>query len=46
MLVQDTPHAKIGLVQASAGLTIGRSLRPSRPVLRPASTHDVESTEV
>jgi hypothetical protein len=44
MPAQNTPDAVIALVQASPRLNVGRSHRPSRPVLRPASTHAVEPT--
>jgi len=43
-LVWDTLDATIVLGQDSTSLPCGRSHRPTRPILRPASTHPVEST--
>jgi hypothetical protein len=42
-LVRDTPDATIVLGQDMPSLPCGRSRRPTRPILRPASTHPVES---
>jgi hypothetical protein len=41
-LVWDTPDATIVLGQDMPSLPCGRSRRPTRPILRPASTHPVE----
>ena len=43
-LVWDTLNATIVLGQDIPSLPCGRSPRPARPILRPASTHPVEST--
>jgi len=43
-LVWDTLDAAIVLDQDNLSLPCGRSRRPARPILRPASTHPVEST--
>jgi hypothetical protein len=43
-LVWDTLDATIVLGQDMPSLPIGRSRRPARPILRPASTHPVRST--
>src|SRR3954453_13525279 len=43
-LVWDTPDATIVLGQDKPSLPCGRSRRPARPILRPASTHPVDST--
>jgi hypothetical protein len=43
-LVWDTLDATIVLGQDMPSLPCGRSRRPARPILRPASTHPVEST--
>jgi len=43
-LVWDTPDATIALAQDMPSLPCGRSRRPARPILRPASTHPMEST--
>jgi hypothetical protein len=42
-LVWDTLDATIVLGQDNPSLPCGRSRRPARPILRPASTHPVES---
>jgi hypothetical protein len=42
-LVWDTLDATIVLGQDMPSLPGGRSRRPTRPILRPASTHPVES---
>jgi hypothetical protein len=41
---QDTLGATIALAQGFPSLRCERSRRPARPVLRPASTLDMEST--
>jgi hypothetical protein len=43
-LVWDTLDATIVLGQDNPSLPGGRSSRPTRPILRPASTHSMEST--
>jgi hypothetical protein len=43
-LVWDTLDATIVLGQDISSLPCGRSLRPTRPILRPAPTYPVEST--
>jgi hypothetical protein len=43
-LVWDTLDATIVLGQDMPSLPCGRSRRPARPILRPASTHPAEST--
>jgi hypothetical protein len=43
-LVWDTLDATIVLGQDMPSLPFGRSRRPARPILRPASTHSMEST--
>jgi len=43
-LVWDTLDATIVLGQDMPSLPCGRSRRPARPILRPASTHPMEST--
>ena len=43
-LVWDTLDATIVLGQDMPSLPCGRSPRPARPILRPASTHPGEST--
>jgi hypothetical protein len=43
-LVWDTLDATIVLGQDMPSLPCGRSRRPTLPILRPASTHTVEST--
>jgi hypothetical protein len=43
-LVRDTLDATIVLGQDIPSLPCGRSRRPARPILRPASTHPMEST--
>jgi hypothetical protein len=43
-LVWDTLDATIILGQDMPSLPCGRSRRPASPILRPASTHLVEST--
>jgi hypothetical protein len=43
-LVWDTLDAMIVLGQDMPSLPCGRSRRPARLILRPASTHPVEST--
>jgi len=43
-LVWGTLDATIVLGQDMPSLPCGRSRRPARPILRPASTHSVEST--
>jgi hypothetical protein len=43
-LVWDTLDATIVLGQGMPSLACGRSRRPARPILRPASTHPMEST--
>jgi len=43
-LVWDTLDATIVLDQDMPSLPCGRSRRPTRPILRPASAHPVEST--
>jgi len=40
----DTLDATIVLGQDMPSLPCGRPRRPARPILRPASTHPVEST--
>jgi len=42
-LVWDTLDATIVLGQDMPSLPCGRSRRPARPILRPTSTHPVES---
>jgi hypothetical protein len=41
---QDTPGVTIALAQGLPSLRCERSRRPTRPVLRPASTLNMEST--
>jgi hypothetical protein len=41
-LVWDTLDATIALGQDNPSLPRGRSRHPTRPILRPASTHPVE----
>ncbi len=43
-LVWDTLDARIVLSQDISSLPYGRSRRPARPILRPASTHPVRPT--
>jgi hypothetical protein len=43
-LVWDTLDARVALGQDTPSLPCGRSRRPTRPILRPASTYPVEST--
>jgi hypothetical protein len=43
-LVWDTLDTMIVLGQGNPSLPGGRSRRPARPILRPASTHPMEST--
>jgi hypothetical protein len=43
-LVWDTLDATIVRGQDMPSLPYGRSRRPARPILRPASTHPMEST--
>jgi hypothetical protein len=43
-LVWDTLDATIVLGQDISSLPCGRSRRPTRPILRPASTHPMKPT--
>ena len=43
-LIWDTLDVTIVLGQGHPSLPCGRSRRPARPILRPASTHSMEST--
>jgi hypothetical protein len=43
-LVWDTLDLTIVLGQGISSLPCGRSRRPARPILRPASTYPMEST--
>jgi hypothetical protein len=43
-LVWDTLDATIVLGQDTSSLPCGRSRRPARPILRPASTHPMKPT--